>query len=98
MASASLMRLAVSTMRAPILRSLSRKVTNSATAFGLPQQHHSSIRRGAPAVESSGDLLAPNGWKRERDKASVMARMEVKSLVSTSPIAGAPRERALIAP
>jgi hypothetical protein len=35
----------------------------------LPQQHHASIRSDAAAVESSGDLLAANGWKREREKA-----------------------------
>jgi hypothetical protein len=35
----------------------------------LPQQHHASIRSDAPAVESSGDRLAANGWEREREKA-----------------------------
>jgi hypothetical protein len=35
----------------------------------LPQQHHASIRSDAAAVESSGDLLAANGWEREREKA-----------------------------
>ena len=40
-------------------------------AFGLPQQHHAGIRRDATAVESRADLLAANGWKREREKAIV---------------------------
>ncbi len=44
-------------------------VRHSEPALGLPQQHHASIRSDAPAVESSGDLLAANGWKREREKA-----------------------------
>jgi len=42
---------------------------HSEPALGLPQQHHARIRSDAPAVESSGDLLAANGWKREREKA-----------------------------
>jgi hypothetical protein len=44
-------------------------VRHSEPALGLPQQHHASILSDAPAVESSGDLLAANGWKREREKA-----------------------------
>ena len=44
-------------------------VRHSEPAFGLPQQHHARIRRDAPAVESGGNLLAANGWKREREKA-----------------------------
>jgi hypothetical protein len=44
-------------------------VRHSEPALGLPQQHHASIRSDAPAVESSGDRLAANGWEREREKA-----------------------------
>jgi hypothetical protein len=44
-------------------------VRHSEPAFSLPQQHHARIRRDAPAVESGGNLLAANGWKREWEKA-----------------------------
>jgi len=37
----------------------------------LPQQHHAGVRGDAPTVERGGDLLAANGWKREREKAIV---------------------------
>ena len=30
------------------------------------EQHHATVRRQAPAVERGGELLAPDGWKRER--------------------------------
>ena len=43
-------------------------VRHSEPPFGLPQQHHARIRRDAPAVESGGNLLAANGWKREWEK------------------------------
>ena len=33
------------------------------------QQHDATIRTDAPAVESSGDFLGANGWKRKREKA-----------------------------
>ncbi len=32
----------------------------------LGKQHHAAVRRQAPAVERGGQLLAPDGWKRER--------------------------------
>jgi hypothetical protein len=44
-------------------------VRHSEPAFDLPQQHHARIRHDAFAVESGGDLLAANGWKREWEKA-----------------------------
>ena len=44
-------------------------VRQSEPALGLPQQHHAGVRGDAPAVESGGDLLAANGWKRKREKA-----------------------------
>jgi len=44
-------------------------VRHSQPALGLPQQHHARIRGDAPAIKSGGDLLAANGWKREREKA-----------------------------
>ena len=34
--------------------------------FGHRQQHHPAIRGEPSAIESSCDLLARNGWKRER--------------------------------
>jgi hypothetical protein len=37
-------------------------------ALGHGKQHHAAIRGKASAIESSGDLLARNGWKRERQK------------------------------
>ena len=30
------------------------------------EQHHAAVRRQAPAVERGGELLAPDGWKPER--------------------------------
>src|SRR4051812_42968012 len=33
---------------------------------GLCKQHHAAVRRQAPAVEPSGELLGPDGWKPER--------------------------------
>ncbi len=33
---------------------------------GLGQKHHPAVRGDPAAVEGGGDLLAPNGWKRER--------------------------------
>ena len=30
------------------------------------EQHHATVRRQAPAIERGGELLAPDGWKRER--------------------------------
>jgi len=44
-------------------------VSQSVPALCLPQQHHASIRRYAPTIESGGDLLAIHGWKREPEKA-----------------------------
>jgi len=41
------------------------------STLGLPQQHHAGVRGDAPTVERGGDLLAANGWKREREKAIV---------------------------
>ena len=44
-------------------------VSQSAPALCLPQQHHASIRRDAPTIESGGDFLAIHGRKREPEKA-----------------------------
>lgn len=30
------------------------------------EQHHATVRRQTPAVERGGELLASDGWKRER--------------------------------
>jgi len=30
------------------------------------EQHHATVRRQPPAIEPGGELLAPDGWKRER--------------------------------
>ena len=40
-------------------------VRDAKTAFGHRQQHHPAIRGQPPAVESGGDFLGPDGWKRE---------------------------------
>ena len=42
-------------------------VRQSLPALGLPQKHHAGVRGDASAVECGGDLLAANGWKRERE-------------------------------
>src|SRR4051812_8402575 len=34
-------------------------------ALGLGQEHDAAVGRQASAIESSGDLLARHGWKRE---------------------------------
>jgi hypothetical protein len=36
--------------------------------LGHRQQHHAAVRSQTPTVESGGDFLRPNGWKRERQK------------------------------
>jgi hypothetical protein len=30
------------------------------------EQHHTTVRRQPPAIERGGELLAPDGWKPER--------------------------------
>ncbi len=35
-------------------------------SLGFRQQHHATVRGDPATVERRGDLLAPNGWKRER--------------------------------
>jgi hypothetical protein len=37
----------------------------------LGEQHHATVRRQPPAVERRGELLAPHGWKPERQSRSV---------------------------
>lgn len=39
---------------------------NAQSASGLSEQQDAAVRGQAPAVESSCELLAPHGWKRER--------------------------------
>jgi hypothetical protein len=39
--------------------------------FRHREQHHAAIRGQSPAIESGGDRLAANGWKRERQQIRV---------------------------
>ena len=51
---------------APIRDETGEPLGDPEPALGLGQEHDATVRRQAPAIESGGDLLAANGWKRER--------------------------------
>ena len=41
---------------------------NPQAALGGGQQHHAAVRGHPPAVEGSGEFLAADGWKIERQE------------------------------
>src|SRR5208282_5207254 len=43
-------------------------IRDAKPTLGHRQQHHAAIGGQAAAVKSGGDFLAPDGWKRERQK------------------------------
>ena len=51
---------------APIRDEARQPLGDPEPALGLGQEHDAAVGRQAPAIESGGDLLAGNGWKRER--------------------------------
>ena len=51
---------------APVWNETSEPLGDPEPALGLGEEHDATVRRQAPTVESSGDLLAGYGWKRER--------------------------------
>jgi hypothetical protein len=57
---------------APIWHKPGKAIGDSEPPLGLAQQKHPSVRRQATAVESGFDLLASDGWKRERQEAIVV--------------------------
>ena len=50
---------------APIRDEARQPLGDPEPALGLGQEHDAAVGRQAPAIESGGDLLAANGWKRE---------------------------------
>ena len=51
---------------APIRDEAGEPLGDPEPALGLGQEHDAAVGRQAPAIERGGDLLAGNGWKRER--------------------------------
>jgi hypothetical protein len=56
---------------APIRDETRQSLGDPKPVLGLGQEHDATVRRQAPTVESGGDLLAANGWKRKRWKGIV---------------------------
>src|SRR5579872_4660701 len=47
-------------------------VGDAGATLRQPQQHHAAIGTEAATIEGGGDLLALNGWQRERQQAIVV--------------------------
>jgi len=50
---------------------LRQPIGNAEPTIGLGQQHDPAIGTDPPAVKGGGDLLALDGWKRERQQVIV---------------------------
>jgi hypothetical protein len=56
---------------AAIGKAMRQSFRDPQTTLRHRQQHHAAIRGQSPAIESGGDRLAANGWKRERQQIRV---------------------------
>ena len=57
--------------KTPIRDDARQSLGDPEPVLGLGQEHDAPVRRQAPTVKSSSDLLATNGWKREGRKGIV---------------------------
>src|SRR5690242_118784 len=53
---------------APVRNYLGEPLGDAEPTLCLGEQHHAAIRRDPSAIKGGSDLLALNGWKRERQQ------------------------------
>ena len=58
-------------MIAAVRDRLGEPIGDAEPTIGLGQQHDTTVRTEAPAIEGSGYLFARDGWKRERQQGIV---------------------------